>query len=1138
MRIKSVKHLRRWIVEKQSSFSVITQTGSSLPDHIQPDFMGCEDKNSSSEKVVGFFSAYHGMKANIANFLATGLQNAEDGQAIYEFLQNAADCESDTFYIFYNDKFFLALNNGIEFKLKDVVSILNTSQSSKSDSTNQAVDCDKIGRFGIGFKLVHRLVGENEGLKELTEEYKGPILFSWTKPEQLESLLNVTNVQQIEYDNDLEGESPWLFKILITNFPAQPVEEVKDLSYTNNVVFTERELGELLQFLRENQSKLELSKLHRGSLFFLNLGEGKSQALDKHYEHDLKKGVECSLNMLKSLNNVILKDKHIEKLALQTIEFKIPKDSDDFIAINPTDKKCDIKILFGHLPYKRSGELRDYPNFYKYFPMGAEDHKLSFILHCDAFKIETNRRELEELPSNKAIFKWFITQFLKKLDEYIENQPDYYRELYANILLSSQPSKNWITESLYQPLIHYISGKIPTHRGNFYSREKVYIKNTELNISPIDFGIQDKEWFYWNKNADKELVNKVSLKSRKLENLIIEGNIEFINKWINNASENSYKLLLKELSEINDSIWTTDFISIVCKLKLFKFTDKKYYSINDIKTKSNYLLICSQDTLAMKNILTNKLGFFLSKINLADYQNLLGKLESKLEEHLRGRLFTRVAESIISHKCNLAPKEKENIFKFLRGLKQPEKLKKLILFQDSSQTLKPLEEMLSRNIVLPNWLQTYQVDDKEYFSQLDHYLLEEKEIYEKIIYRHWDNIIKQVEVTFSGNDIEQFYQDITTYFADSENKSPLTEYPYIFTDDGFKKINQVFYNKHLGEVQSYNDLKVAISCLTNLELPEKNIFKYLSQEPFQTNQDQLKDLIDVQMVELEQSAVNNLIEFTAKNRESFFNFLYISPTQELGIYSVIDKNNRDIYQYYTEKVKLKEYIEHHLSDKLKILPTEFHNERGNNQDLFTDSTLYEVLLKNYFSDELIEELIGVVKESGIKDVEKEFLRCMPSLTLVHEEIYQKSSYEYQVLELACRCFIDDISLQAEFKNKVRVIDKEGGVYPVREAVKNEVIFKIDDEIYELSLSEILPRYQDTSGIVDKMLKQFKSLNNQLKTLFGIGKTTITHEEVYEELKQEFPHLQNAQQLAFVVLYAKSKNDIKYLENFTVNTANE
>jgi hypothetical protein len=1138
MRIKSVKQLRKWIVEKQSPFSAFTQNGSQLPDYIQPDFMGCEDKNSSGEKVVGFFSAYHGMKSNIANFLATGLQNAEDGQAIYEFLQNAADCESDVFYIFYNEKFFLALNNGIEFKLKDVVSILNTSQSSKSDNTNQAVDCDKIGRFGIGFKLVHRLVGENEGLKELTEEYKGPILFSWSKPEHLQALLDITNVQEIEYDDDLEGEYPWLFKILITNFPAQPVEEIKDLSYRNNVTFTKKEFGELLQFLRENRSKLDISKLQRGSLFFLQLGEGKSQALDKHYENDLKKGVECSLNMLKSLKTVILKEESIKKLTLKTIEFRIAKDSDAFQVINPTDKKCDIKIIFGYLPYKRSEELRAYPNFYKYFPMGAEEHGLSFIIHCDAFKIETNRRELEELPTNKAIFKWFISEFISKLDGYIENQPDYFRELYANLLLSRQPLKEWIDKSLYQPLIEYISSKIPTAQGNFYSQDKVYIKNTALNISLGDFGIQDKEWFYWNKSADKELVDNVNLKSWKIEDLIIEGNVEFINKWIGSAKEKAYMLFLKELNGISDSIWKDNLLAKICNLKIFKFTDGEYYSINNLKNKTNYLLICSQDILAIKNILTTKFGFLLSEINLVDYQNLLNKLGDKLEDHLGARLFTRIAEKTSAISCNtlLLTKEKEIVFKFLRGLKQTEKLKALVLFQDSCQTLKPLEELLTRNILnLPNWLQVYQIDAKEYFSQLDIYLLKESDIYDKLIYRDWEKIIKQVQLIFSSNNIEQFYQDIKQYFGDSENKSSLTEYPYIFTADGFKKIEQVFYSKHLGEVKSYNGLKVAILSLTNLQLPEKNILEYLSQAPFKTDQDKLEEVNREESAKLEQSVVKNLLEFTAKNSESFFTFFYISHTTESGIYLVTDKSHTEIYQYYTEKVKLKEHIERHLSDKLKILPTEFYNERGNNQELLTDATLYRELLTKYFSDELIEGLISVIKESGIKDVEKEFLQCIPSLTLVQEEVYKKSSYEYQVLELACQCIMDDESLREKFKNKVRVIDNEGIFYPVREAVKDEITFKIGDKIYELSLSEILPRYQYTSGIVDKMFKQFKGLTPKLKTLFSIGETNIITEEVYEELKQEFPHLQNAHQLAFVVLYAKSNNDIKLLENFTVNT---
>ena len=178
-------------------------------------------------------------------------------------------------------------------------------------------------------------------------------------------------------------------------------------------------------------------------------------------------------------------------------------------------------------------------------------------------------------------------------------------------------------------------------------------------------------------------------------------------------------------------------------------------------------------------------------------------------------------------------------------------------------------------------------------------------------------------------------------------------------------------------------------------------------------------------------------------------------------------------------------------------------------------------------------LISVVKESGIKDVEKEFLQCIPSLTLIQEKTYKESSYEYQVLELACQCIIGDELLQEKFKNKVIVI-----VHPIREAVKDEIIFTIGDERYKLSLSGILPRYQDTSGIVDKMLKQFKGLTTKLQTLFSIGETNIINDEVYEEFKQESTHLTNANQLAFVILYAKSKNDIKLLNEFTVDTDNE
>ncbi len=148
MKVKSAQELRNWIVQEKE---LITDIKNSKYD---PNFLGCINNNRDK---FGFFKVYHGDKENVKDFLSTILRIAEDGQAIYEFIQNAADCESDLFYISYNSNYFLALNNGHPFSSKDINSILNISQSSK-------FDCEKIGRFGIGFKLVHRLVGRNEGL--------------------------------------------------------------------------------------------------------------------------------------------------------------------------------------------------------------------------------------------------------------------------------------------------------------------------------------------------------------------------------------------------------------------------------------------------------------------------------------------------------------------------------------------------------------------------------------------------------------------------------------------------------------------------------------------------------------------------------------------------------------------------------------------------------------------------------------------------------------------------------------------------------------------------------------------------------------------------------------------------------------
>ncbi len=109
------------------------------------EFIGCYQKDSNEEIIKkGFFELYHGEKESEIGFINSSVQIAEDGQAIYEFLQNAVDANASEFFIFYNEKYFLVINNGEKFQKKDIKSILNFSQSTIESSSST------IGKCGVG----------------------------------------------------------------------------------------------------------------------------------------------------------------------------------------------------------------------------------------------------------------------------------------------------------------------------------------------------------------------------------------------------------------------------------------------------------------------------------------------------------------------------------------------------------------------------------------------------------------------------------------------------------------------------------------------------------------------------------------------------------------------------------------------------------------------------------------------------------------------------------------------------------------------------------------------------------------------------------------------------------------------------
>jgi len=137
------------------------------------------DKDNVKRSCRELLAIVHGDKRNFEDFLIKELNITGKYQVIYEIMQNSDDAEAKHLLVYYDDRYLLFANDGRPFDDNDIRSICNVGQTTKHG-------CDKIGRFGIGFKLVYRLLG---GVSEVMS-YKAPIIFSWNDKRQIEELIN------------------------------------------------------------------------------------------------------------------------------------------------------------------------------------------------------------------------------------------------------------------------------------------------------------------------------------------------------------------------------------------------------------------------------------------------------------------------------------------------------------------------------------------------------------------------------------------------------------------------------------------------------------------------------------------------------------------------------------------------------------------------------------------------------------------------------------------------------------------------------------------------------------------------------------------------------------------------------------
>jgi hypothetical protein len=1140
MKIKSAKSFRFWYKTK------VKEIDKNSPSYNE-NFIGTyHNDKENGKKIKGFFEMYHGDKPNIADYLPSILKIAEDGQAIYEFLQNAVDCNSTHFYIFYDEKYFLAINNGEPFDIEGLQSILNIAQTTKKDA-------DSIGRFGIGFKLAHRLVGKNEGTEELVSQYKGPVLFSWSKLEDLEGLIRKEAIEEVE---EIEGTAPCLVKLLLTNFPAAPNEKVKDLQYQDRVLFSQEELNEMIGFLNENfqqhSDSLNLRDLQHGSMFFIKLGEGKKAILDKNYT-DLENGIQYSMNMLKKLNKVYINDKEINKIPLNLVEGVIKKDSNAFEKINPEYEEFDIKFAIGYNqfendnPYAEIQQIKAIPNFYKYFPMGDEINGFGFMLHCDSFSNEVNRRKLQQDEVNKNLFPEIANHITNYLDNCKQTDRKTFLNLYTCLLLSDIPDKqnnSWLRPIFYDTLLQYTKTNIPT-KGNQYANDSntVKIKKLNSNINLSELGLGHIQWFEWDNDADQLLIDeakkpeKLGIETWDIRDIIENADLKSINNWIANCDNQIYEAFLNELESSSLRQKTKEKI---CNLKLFKFSGGVYYSFNDIVTvtydsyRRPTRIIYHYANVVIINTKTNtikseleKIGFITSDRKISDYPNLYSCITMPAEKSLY---------DLIAEKCKtntLTSAEKKKLF--LNFINEETKftdvgettLKELCLFADKNGAIKPLKNLISSTLQTPEWLQNWIINSDEDFSKLNSYLIAEAEIYPTVILNFWDDLITQT------TDINNLYKKTIDYYKLKDSNISLWKknVKFVYTKNGFMQANQVFFNSKMVELgNSYVNFQNTILSLYGLPTPEKSIVNYLLQEPFRIGESSFLGS-GFNKTQLDVTDIKAAIQFCKLNNEQFFKSCIIEKSG--NVFSIFEKSDK--FQITSRDEKARRFIDKYCAEKLFVLPYDFL-ENKEEDGIVKNLDLYTNIIDCVEVSDLQEELIDIISPHYVPYQAKlKFLNELSEIRLSAQTNYSNDCYEYKVFDIACNVIKESQDL-SNFRNKI-VIESNGSDLSLSEIPPSADKVVIGGK--ELSQSQILPNKAKNGNVLSDLLEQFITMSLQrekLYELFGI-QSEADHEQIFKLLKKNYTVLENGQQLAFLLLYDKEISSVN-LEQFKVETLDE
>jgi len=1115
------------------------------------------DKEVVKRSCREFIAIVHGDKSNFKNFLDEELNITGRYQVIYEIMQNSDDAESEHLLVYYDDKYLLFANDGKPFDDNDIRSICNIGQTTKHG-------CDKIGRFGIGFKLVYRLLG---GVSEVMN-YKAPIIFSWNDKMQIENLINfngdITPSDKVSY--------PVIFKPILTAIPVGVDEHLYDLEGQLRNLFELNELKLLVDFINRNESlKDRLLKFERGSLFFIELEDYDD--FKKNLEKQIRY-VKASLTFLKYLKSVIINGEEYRKLDKIIVkDFTIKRGSKEWVEVEGylsiDQRDCDLQIKVAYIPF--SVELRRYPNLYKFLPISDERHGLNFLIHSN-FEMEASRRRIsEDREINRRIIILTREKLIDFLNSNKSNEKEF-TELYYAILTSDRPDNEFIREHLYDHVIGYIKKNIPIKDKNgrfsvINDNKRVLIKMTQLKVDPIDFGI-NMYWFYYDDdNAIRAAKDSAKLNISNycgIVELLEKGKVNKINEWLRENS-NQYTQFLKELNEAKN-IKSIKKDRLNSEIKWIRF-DKILLSVKDILDEHNNYFIYNSKLLNqdLKRYL-EKLGAVFTDEDFEKYDNLFNEIfdeysfyskiikfinsmdDRKLDElsfDERKKLFIFLKERL-KRLVRIEQREiKEKGYRYKQitcicpkckskrtGIDVPDKcskcgfnfnrvedLRSLKLFKNKNGQYLALNRILKPLRDNPEWLKGYEIRDEEYFEDLDEFLCKDDEVFQNIIVSEIENIIKNVK------DLSKFYEDLEKYYrkAKDKNVESLKNKKFIkdakgtFTEP--TKVTIPFSNPrcrdYIKKCSNYNVLNTAIRVIFNKDIPQKDLIDVIANASLY--KELIQDLKGIHGKDLlgktfNKDEVLEILWLLAYDKSKIFEEDFCLVKEDEDKFKFVECSDKVVYTT-EDKIlmsilpKYEKFVEFPLLDEIS-------SEQLEQLGVLVDKRNLTAKLLN---EDLKSEDFKILS-NAVKDLDKE---------LKKRYITKALNYELPDLkDLGIDKFLNNL-LKIALEVEVEVLGKLRDRLKYNSKPLNDFVLSKDVDIYDdLNIGlEIVPK-----NIVNN-LKAIGFTDKDIEKLF---KKYINYDEIYERLCKK-GIIETSGEFAFILDYAKIKGNLKYIIGFRVRT---